>query len=86
MYRLEHDALRASAQGSYLDPSSTQNGGGNTGSTGSTIGAKITEDLILYYTDCRKLTDVQVIALRDRNLTCGVDVLSFCAQLSIAFL
>jgi hypothetical protein len=40
----------------------------------------------MYYTDCRKLSDVQVVALRDRNLCSGFDVLSQCTNLQVAFL
>jgi hypothetical protein len=29
---------------------------------------RITEELILYYTDCKRLGDVKVVALRERNL------------------
>jgi hypothetical protein len=38
--------------------------------------SRITEELVLYYTDCRNLTEVQVVALRDRNLHTGFDILS----------
>lgn len=40
----------------------------------------------MYYTDCRKLSDVQVVALRDRNLFSGFDVLNQCTTLQVAFL
>ena len=30
---------------------------------------KITEELVMYYTDCKRLSEVQVIALRERNLS-----------------
>jgi Leucine-rich repeat (LRR) protein len=40
----------------------------------------------MYYTDCKRLSEVQVIALRERNLAQGLDVLSSCPQLQIAYL
>lgn len=42
---------------------------------------RISEELVLYYTDCKRLSDVQVVALRDRNLALGLDVLSACTSL-----
>jgi hypothetical protein len=47
---------------------------------------RISEDLVMYYTDCRKLSDVQVLALRDRNLIQGFDVISQCVNLQVGFL
>ncbi len=43
--------------------------------------AKISEELVLYYTDCRNLSEVQVVALRERNLYTGFEVLSKCTSL-----
>jgi len=43
--------------------------------------SRITEELVLYYTDCRNLSEVQVVALRDRNLHTGFDILSMCTSL-----
>jgi len=48
--------------------------------------SRITEELVLYYTDCRNLSEVQVVALRDRNLHSGFDVLNQCTSLQIAYL
>lgn len=43
---------------------------------GNALPSRISEELVLYYTDCRNLSEVQVVALRDRNLHSGFDVLS----------
>jgi hypothetical protein len=71
-----------------LDPADP-NAGSNTfdrppqGATSSSIGGiaeghRITEELVMYYTDCRRIQDVQVVALRDRGLIMGLDMLSQC--------
>ncbi len=63
----------------YDSPRGTiMNSGSNSDNQSNSPASRITEDLILYYTDCKKLSEVQVIALRERNLYQGMDVLSQC--------
>ena len=47
---------------------------------------EVSEDMVLYYTDCKKLTEVQVISLRSRSLKLGFKTLAKCPNLQIAFL
>ncbi|CDW85131.1 leucine-rich repeat and iq domain-containing protein 3 [Stylonychia lemnae] len=47
---------------------------------------EVTEDMILNYTDCKRLQDVLVVSLRSKNLVKCFNVLSQCTNLQVAFL